>query len=224
MAIIAVFGALQAILSLLPFSITVGVSGQITLGLVGGSLIGILFGPLTGGLAVFIGSLAGGFLNPAGAIFGILSPVPPFLGAVAGGCVRIKKAYLSGVIILGSLLVFYANPVGMELLIYPFLSIAALLIAFSPLGYFAGSALKTNNTKIKRIFGIAIAAFIGVLADHMAGSALAIWYLPPIGAEAWLAITFVYPVERILAATLVTITAFPVFIAIERAKLTDLVN
>ncbi|MEM2111047.1 MAG: hypothetical protein QXX08_04110, partial [Candidatus Bathyarchaeia archaeon] len=81
-ALIVVFASLQAILSIFPFTITIGVSGQITLALIGGPLIGILLGPFIGGLAVLIGSFVGLFLNPSGAIFGAFSVIPPFLGAI----------------------------------------------------------------------------------------------------------------------------------------------
>jgi predicted membrane protein len=80
-ALIAVFATLQALLSVFPFTITIGTSGQITLGVIGGPLIGILLGPFFGGAAVLVGSVVGVFLNPAGALFGFLTVVPPTVGA-----------------------------------------------------------------------------------------------------------------------------------------------
>ncbi len=220
-ALVAVFAALQAVLAVLPFTITVGVSGQITLGVVGGSLIGILLGPLTGGLAVLVGSLVGVFLNPSGAIFGILSIFPPFLGAFGAGCVKVKRGYIAGVIILVSLLVFYAHPSGREAFLYPWLHIIAMIVAFSPLAHFAGSTF-TSPTTAKPMFGIVVAAFLGVLTDHITGSALAMWYFSPnLTPEIWYSIMFVYPIERIVALILASIIAAPVYYSLRRSGLAD---
>lgn len=223
-ALIAVFAALQAILLVIPFTITIGVSAQITLGVIGGSLIGILLGPIIGGLAVLTGSLIGVSLNPAGAIFGILTPISPFFGAVAAGCVKIRKGYLAGVVILGCLLVFYAHPFGRQAFIYSWLHIIAMIIAFSPLAYKAGSTFSSVRPA-GLAFGIAIAAFIGVMTDHIAGSAVAIWYLSPIlTPQQWYLAMPIYPVERIVATILTTMIATPVWYSLRKAGFTDLLK
>jgi len=223
-ASIAVFAALQALLAVLPFSITIGVSGQITLGIIGGSLIGILLGPVIGGLAVLIGSFVGVALNPAGALFGMLSPISPFLGAVGAGCVKIKRGYIAGAVILASLLTFYAHPYGREAFVYTWLHIVAMIVAFSPLGWIAGSTFNSAKTA-KPIFGIAMAAFVGVMTDHVAGSALAIWYISPaLTPEIWFSAIPVYPVERILAIVLTTLITAPVYYTLREAGLSDLLK
>lgn len=223
-ASIAIFAALQALLAVLPFTITIGVSGQITLGIIGGSLIGILLGPITGGLAVLVGSFVGVALNPGGALFGILTPIAPFLGAVGAGCVKIKKGYVAGALILASVLIFYTNPAGLEAIAYTWLHIVAMIVAFSPIALVAGSAF--NSPRIaKPLFGIAVAAFVGVLADHIAGSALAIWYFSPsLTAGIWFSAMPIYPIERITAVVLTTLIATPVYHTLRRAGLSDLIN
>ena len=220
-ALIAVFAALQALFALIPYAIPVGVSGQITLGIVGGSLIGILLGPITGGLAALIGSFVGVLVNPAGAIFGILTIFPPTAAAIGAGCVRSRRGYVAGAIILASLLVFYAHPYGGELLAYPWLSIIAMIVAFSPLSFIAGSGFKlSGGTKL--VFGIVIAAFVGTLADKMVGDAIAIWYFSPsIPPSVWYSIMYVYPIERILATFLISVIALPVYLGLKRANLID---
>ncbi len=109
-ALVSVFAALQAVLSTLPYTISIGVSGQITLGVVGVPIIGILLGPYLGGLGVLIGSAIGMFTNPAGAIFGVFSVLPPTIGAISAGFCMQRKSYVSGAIILASILIFYAHP------------------------------------------------------------------------------------------------------------------
>ncbi len=221
LALIAVLGALQALLSSFPLTITIGVSGQITLGVVGGPLIGILLGPI-GGLAALIGSLTGILINPAGAIFGFLTVIPPFFGAVAAGFIKIKKGYLAGAMILLSLLVFYAHPFGREAFMFPWLHIVAMIITFSPLAQKAGSTF--NSPELTRpILGIATAAFVGVLADHIIGAAIGIWYFSPILTPlVWHSIMLVYPVERIVALVLTSLIAVPVYSSLRIARLIDL--
>ncbi len=221
-ALIAVFAALQALLSVFPFTITIGVSGQITLGVIGGPLIGILLGPITGGLSVLIGSLAGVFLNPAGAIFGVLTIIPPFFGAVGAGCVKIKRGYIAGAIILASLLIFYAHPYGREVLIYPWLHIIAMIVAFSPLAHLAGSTFDSTQP-VKPILGIVVASFVGVFTDHITGSALGIWYFS-LRPEIWYFIMPIYPIERIVALVLTSVITVPVYSSLRKAKLIDLLK
>ena len=223
-ALVGVFAALQVVLSVLPFTITIGVSGQITLGVIGGSLIGILLGPLLGGVAVLVGSLVGVFLNPAGAIFGFLSVLPPFLGAFSAGCVKIKRGYVAGAVILVSILAFYAHPFGREVLIYPWLHIVAMIVAFSPIAYLAGSTFAASKPA-RPIFGVVIAAFVGVLADHISGSAIAMWYFSPsLVPEIWYSIMPIYPIERIVAIILVAVIATPVFYSLRKAGYADLLD
>ena len=221
-AFITVFAALQAVLSTLPFTITVGVEGQITLGLIGGTLIGVLLGPLMGGLAVLIGSFIGVFLNPAGAILGIFTVIPPFLGSVGAGCVKIKKGYVAGGIMLAALLMFYAHPVGREVLAYPWFYVVGMIVAFSPLAYLAGSSFGSEKLA-KPVFGIVTASFVGVLADGMAGSGIAMLYFSGLLPEIWLSIMFVYPVERIVAMVITSLVAIPVYYSLKKSGLAEFI-
>jgi len=223
-ALTAVFAAFQALLSVFPFTLTVGVSGQITLGVIGGPLIGILLGPVVGSLATLIGSVVGVFLNPGGALFGVFTIIPPFLGAFATGCVKAKRGFVAGAVMLGSLLVFYAHPFGREAYLYPWLHIIAIIVAFSPLAYFAASTFSSSRI-VKPVFGIIIAVFIGILTDHISGSALAIWYFSPsLTAPIWNSILFIYPIERLVAVGLASAIAVPVYSSLKRARLVDFQN
>ncbi|MEM2912096.1 MAG: hypothetical protein QXM52_05010 [Candidatus Bathyarchaeia archaeon] len=221
LALIVVFAALQAILAVFPFTLTVGVSGQITLGVIGGPLIGILLGSINGGLATLIGALIGTFVNPAGAIFGVLTVIPPLVGAVSAGCVKAKKAYIAGAVMLIALLIFYAHPYGREAYLYPWLHIIAIIVAFSPIASFAG-ALFDSQKPSRLLFGVVVASFIGVMADHIVGSALGIWYFSPIlTPEIWYAIMLVYPIERAVAVALASAIASPVYYSLKRAGMLD---
>ncbi len=214
-ALIAVFGALQAVLSWIPYSIPLGVSGSITFGLIGGTLIGILLGPATGGLAVLIGSYVTTFLNPAAAIFGLFSPIPAFLGAVSAGSVKIRRGYIAGALILVSVLIFYSQPTGREVFLFPWLSIVAMVAVFSPLAHMAASGFRSAEP-FKQTLAIALSALAGVMADHASGSAMAVWYFS-IPSQVWVSVIPIYPIERIIALVIVTLIAGPVYYSLKRS-------
>ncbi len=223
-ALVAVFAALQALLGVFPFTIAIGTSGQITLGVIGGPLFGLLLGPTFGGLAVLLGSLVGVFLNPGGALFGILTVIPPSLAAFSAGCIKKKKGYVAGAVILLSILVFYAHPFGQEAFAYTWLHIVAMIIAFSPLAHVAGSTFDSSGTR-RPMLGIGIGTFVGLMTDHIAGSALAIWYFSPaLTPEIWFATMPIYPVERIVAFALTMVIAVPVYYGVRRAGLAELLK
>ncbi len=220
-SIVAVLAALHAIVSLLPFTLTIGVSGQITLGVITGPLIGLLAGPMLGGTAVLIGSLIGGFLNPAGAIFGLATFIPPTAGAIGAGLVRSARGYLASLIIVLSVLVFYAHPFGREVLFYPWLHLGAAALAALPLSKRLRDGF--GSTSLKKVTPVFLmAAFVGTLTDHAVGSAMGIWYFSSfIGPEIWRAIAFIYPVERVVATLLCTLVGAPLY---QRLKVTGLLD
>ena len=219
-ALIAVFATLQALLSVFPFTITIGTSGQITLGVIGGPLVGILLGPFFGGAAVLVGSVVGVFLNPAGALFGFLTVVPPTVGAFAAGWTRLRRGYFAGATILVFLLIFYANPVGREAFTYTWFHMIAMIVAFSSIVYVEKPTFDSYDTR-RSIAGITIAALVGVLSDHIAGSAIAAWYFPPFPPAIWYSVMFIYPVERIVAFLLTTLIAVPLYYSIKRSGLAE---
>lgn len=221
-ALTAIFASLQAVLSWFPYSITVGVSGQITLGAIGAPLIGIILGPLLGGLAVLIGSLVGVFLNPGGAIFGVLSVFPPTLGALGAGCIMHKRGYIPGTVILASLLAFYAHPFGREVPLFPFLHIIAMIAAFvfsTRLAIWTSQPLDTRKLSL----AIPVAAFVGTLTDSMFGNGLAIWYFnPALTPEIWMFLLPIYPIERIAIVILASILGVPLYYSLQKAGLLNL--
>ena len=205
--------------TVIPFTIAIGVSGNITMGVMTAPLIGFLLGPITGGISVFVGSLIGLFLNPSGAIFGPLTALPPALGAAASGCIRMKRGYVPGMIILLSVAAFYAHPFGRAALFYPWLQIIAMILAFSPIAGLAASYFTTSELK-KITFAVAVAALVGTLTDHAFGSALGIWYynLPT---AIWNTIMYVYPIERVVTTAIVTIIGAPVYQRLRSSGIMD---
>jgi len=218
-ALVSVFAALQAVLSSLPYTISIGVSGQITLGVIGVPIIGILLGPYLGGFAVLIGSTIGTYTNTAGASFGPFSVLPPTIGALGAGFCMQKKSYVAGVMILVSILVFYAHSYGREAFLYPWLHMVAMVAAF----LFSAVTARWSSvlSDVKRIGAIIpLFIFIGTLTDHISGSALAIWYLNPIlTPEIWNLVMFVYPLERVAVVILASLITVPLYYALQKAGL-----
>jgi hypothetical protein len=222
-ALIVVFASLQAVLSILPFTITIGISGKITLGLIGGPLTGVLLGPIIGGLAALIGSLIGMFLDPSGAIFGVFSAVPSLLGAITAGFVKIKKGYLAGALILLFLAIFYAHPFGRESYMYPWLHVFAAIVAFSPLASIRSSIFRSSKiAQFMSTSSIITSVFVGVLSDHIAGSSIAIWYFSPyLTPEIWNFTMYIYPIERAIATILTFIIVVPIYYGLKRAGIIE---
>ena len=216
---IAIFAAIQAVVTVIPFSIAIGVSGSITLGVVTAPLIGLLLGPLTGGFSVLVGALIGLFLNPAGAIFGILTPLPAALGALAAGFIRKGRGYVPAMIILLCVGAFYLHPFGRAAMFYPWLNVIAMILAFSPVADLAANYFASNGLK-KITFAVAIAGFVGTMTDHTFGSALAIWYynLP---ADIWNLVMYIYPVERIITVAIVTVVGTAVYYRLKLSGMLD---
>ncbi|MFA5364218.1 MAG: ECF transporter S component [Candidatus Bathyarchaeia archaeon] len=221
-ALIAVFAALHTILSSLPFTITIGVSGSITLGVVSAPLIGIILGPISGGISVLIGSVIGMFINPSGAVFGFLSFLPATIGALSAGFMITKRGYISAAMLTTAILAFYAHPYGREAIVYPFMHIIAVVVALLFSTKLAVWSTDLSNIK-KLSIGIPIAAFVGTLSDHIVGSSLAIWMFD-LQAEIWNSIIFIYPVERIVAVVLTVAIALPLYYSLRRSGIFNLIK
>lgn len=215
-ALIAVFAALHAVLSSLPYSIPVGVQGaSITLGVVSAPLIGIILGPISGGISVLIGSIIAMFLNPAGAFFGPFSFLPATVGAFSAGFLLTKRGYISAAMLIAAIVAFYAHPIGLEVIMFPFLHIIAFIAALIFSTPLAVWSTELSNTK-KLGLGITIAAFVGTLTDNMVGNSMAIWEFN-LDASIWNAALFIYPVERIVAVILVVVIAVPLYYSLRKS-------
>jgi hypothetical protein len=222
-ALIAVFAAFHTVLSSLPYTIAIGVSGgSITLGVISAPLVGIILGPFSGGLAVLIGSIIGIFINPAGAIFGALSFLPATIGAFSAGFTITKRGYISAAMILAALLLFFSHPFGREAMIYPFMHIIAVIIALLFSTRLAVWSTEMSNLK-KLGLGIPIAAFVGTLTDHIFGSSLAIWTFD-LPAAVWNSIIFIYPIERIVAIIITSAIALPLYYSLKKSGIFSLIK
>ncbi|MCW4034417.1 MAG: hypothetical protein NWF03_03550 [Candidatus Bathyarchaeota archaeon] len=221
-ALIAVFAALHTVLSTLPYTITIGISGSITLGVVSAPLLGIILGPISGGIAAMIGSIIAMFTNPAGAIMGAASFIPATVGAISTGFVIKKRGYISAALLAVGILAFYLQPSAGQMLEYPFMHIIALAVALIFSTKLAmWDAELSDLTKLS--LAIPIAAFVGTLTDHIIGTSIAAW-MYDLGPSVFTPVLFVYPVERIIAVIIATAIAIPLYYSLKRSGIFDLIK
>ncbi len=227
-ALTGVFGALQFVMTAVPYSIAIGgTGGALTIGLISAPLIGFILGPIYGTLAVLIGSLLGMLVNPAAQIMGLLTALAPTAGALCAGAIRVKKGYVVPIVFSVAIIAFLVGPIGTLAFSFLWLHVVALLLSFVfVLPVTSRVLVRAIETPSKSgIMGpivVCIVALIAVLGDHIVGSAIGGYYFHYVlafdantVADWFTAILFIYPVERILASLLCVALTYSVFIALE---------
>ena len=184
-ALVGVFAALFAVVSRLPGIPIVGLpigAGKIELTAVLAPIVGIILGPWLGALTTFIGDFIA-WIIPKTTFFGLLMlPTDPIAAMVAGALVRRERTAnwkVSAAILLALNLLWYATPPGMEVIYYPFLHLGALaliLLCRRKIAEFVSSGARE-----KLGYGVTVASFSGVMANHMAGNLIFIasvgWFI-----------------------------------------------
>jgi len=194
-AVIAVWAALIAVVTLVPAFPMIGTGATFSVSAALVPLAGILFGPIPGAICAAIGAFIGQLIAPHTVFFGPLSFLIPTLNALCAGFAMRKRWYVPlGVIVILSL-VWFAFPLGRSVWFTPL--IWTLGIVASLVGWFAGSDWLSSNNRAKLFAGVFLAAMCGTIVDHNFGSlwALIMFKLPR---EVWLAVLPLAPVERTL--------------------------
>ena len=232
-ALIAVFSALYSVIRLIPMGPMIGLSTTFSVADCLAPVYGIVLGPFTGGASIIVGTfLSMAFGKPV--TFMGLDFLPAFVNAVAIGFL-IRKKWIPAIILNVALLaVFIANPlttqffnipIGGSTITVPFywLHIVALAVLISPLGYKAGSWVKT----LKPVYltaGVAILAFIGTMMQHLTGNILTevvrtqilgITTPDALRTIIWPGAFIVYPWERLTLVILAVIVGVPLVKALK---------
>ncbi|MEM1562771.1 MAG: ECF transporter S component [Candidatus Bathyarchaeia archaeon] len=171
-ALIAIFSALQLVISRLPGIPVYGVSGaKIEPQLILMPVMGIILGPWIGGLAAFIGNFIA-WLIPSTTLFGMLMlPTVPIGTIVCGALSREggKSDWKLASVILTLLnILWYISPPGLLVPYYPLLHLLAL--AFILLLRDKIQSYIRSDVKRKFAIGATIASFSGMMANHMTGN------------------------------------------------------
>ncbi len=232
-AAIAIFAALYSVIRLIPMGPMIGFSASFSVSDALAPIYGIILGPYLGGASVLLGTfLAMAMGKPM--IFMGLDFLPAFVNVVAIGFL-IRKKWIPAILLnLVLLAIFVVNPLttrffdvtfGSSSIAVPFfwLHIVALIVLISPLGYKAGSWVKSLKPVFLTI-GVATLAFAGTLMQHLTGNILTevvsvqfTGVLTPetLTAVVWPAAFVLYPWERIALVVLSIIIGVPLVKALK---------
>ncbi|MBU7017738.1 MAG: hypothetical protein HXS44_09525 [Theionarchaea archaeon] len=121
-----VMAAVMAVAAFIPVTVVAGVGKVISAAVMLEPLIGVILGPVLGMYAAAAGAFAGQILAPQGAIFGLLTFIPPTVGATAAGMVAHKR-WKAGSLVMGAvILLWYSTSIGRQLYYYPYMPLLFL--------------------------------------------------------------------------------------------------
>lgn len=221
----ATFAAVYAILKFVPISVWIGGTGRVfTATEFVAPLLGIMLGPYAGTVAGVVGTFLSISFTGRMNFFG-LDFLPVSMNALVLGFLIRRKPLYSLLLYSALLVLFFLHPSTLHFVSVPFtngavsvpfiwLHIAAWVLLLSPLSRKSADWI-IGGTVAKTTAAAFILTFIGTTAQHLTGTLLfASMATPLMGITPetlgirWLAVFYVYPVERlvvILAAIVVTV-------------------
>jgi len=203
-ALTACSAALYAVLGSLPISPIIGLPGKaITAAAIAAPIIGIILGPYVGTLSTILGGIIGFFA-------GSFSPPSLFAGvftALCAGMLCAGRRILCIIIYLSLLLCFGFYPSVGPVWLHPpvmWFQILGLLMLASPLQSMAVKNLNAKNN-LNLLSALFITSLTSTLMGQIAGSLtfeMLSWptLIPKVDVwkTIWQAVTFLYPLERII--------------------------
>ncbi|MGB9023419.1 MAG: hypothetical protein WCC94_08295 [Candidatus Bathyarchaeia archaeon] len=235
----AAFAAVYGTFRLFPILVLIGGSGRVfsTTEFIA-PLLGVVLGPYAGPVAAVVGTFLGIMITGRTNFFG-LDFLAPMMNALVLGLLMRRKWLLSVLIYSALLALFFVHPSTLHFVSVPFLNgttefpfiwlhIVVWVLLVSPLGRRPVEWI-SGATRWKAIVSACLLALIGTMTQHLTGTLIfASMAVPLMGltpqslAKAWLAIFYVYPIERLVvvlpAATLVT------FAVVKALKATGLLH
>jgi len=221
-ALMGVFAALYAVLSLVSLFPIIGAAGKfITLATIMAPLTGILLGPYMGAGAVSIGGFVWA-LSQTGA-FGIFSFVPGAISALGSGLLYRGKQMQSAVLYAALLLpmAFYYT-IG-PLWLYPYFlwfQLIGFIVLASPLTPLASNLTRKNHNVTGLSLGVGTISLVSTLTGQIAGSFMTELFLWPTNPQIeywralWQPLTFIYPAERLIIVMFATLVGVPLIKAV----------
>jgi hypothetical protein len=202
LALTITFTALYVVFGFIKISPIIGLPSQaITAAAIIAPLMGILLGPYVGTLSTLFGGIIGFFFGS----FSLPSFVSGSAAALIAGLVRVRKRFISVIVysLLFFLLFFY--PIIGPIWLFPMVSwfqILGFIILASPLQTVAARNLDSGGNS-RLLWAFFLVCLASTLAGQIAGSlTLAVMLIPDVAywTATWEAVTFIYPVERVLIA------------------------
>jgi len=211
------FASLYAILQFLPLFPVFGAPGRfITAGNIIAPIIGLALGPIIGALSTLIGGLVSCLITGYGT-FGPLSPLPAVSSSLYAGLIKYKKLELCIIFYIIGLIVFAFYPNVGPIWIFPFfiwMHIIGLVLTILMRKFLKSFDLNKPERQIKWIITLMVSS---TLFGHLTGCFLfELMYYPAIINSIkswkllWETLTFIYPIERLIIASLASIICLPV--------------
>jgi uncharacterized membrane protein len=212
-AVIAVWAALIAVVTLVPAFPMIGTGATFSVSAALVPLAGIFFGPVPGAICAAIGAFIGQLIAPHTVFFGPLSFLIPTLNALCAGFAMQKKWYVPLAVTVFFSAAWFIFPLGRTAWFEPLiwsLGVIACLV-----GWFVASDWLGSENRTKIFAGVFLAALAGTIVDHSFGStwALIMFQLPR---EIWLAVLGLAPVERALFSLGAAIIGTPLLIGLPK--------
>jgi predicted membrane protein len=223
LALICVFAALYAVLSVVSlFSIIGDVGKSIALSSFLAPFIGMMLGPYIGVVTVSIGGFLGWSVTQTGT-FSFLSFMPGAFSALSSGLLFKRRRALSLVLYMFLFLPMAFYPTIGPVWLYPavlWFQLIGLVVLASPLASVAVSFVQ-NNDLAKLSLGVGVISFVSTMTGQIAGSLMfeatrwpIIYPQVEFWRDAlWLPLTFAYPLERII----ITFLAMTVGVALVKS-------
>ena len=218
-ALTGIFGAFHLVLTFIPYSVLGMGGGFLTWGMVSAPIVGFLLGPFYGTIAVFAGSIIGTGIFNLGGILGPIVPIlAPTAGAFAAGALRTGRVRELFVVFLVAIVLYIIGPIGIPALIFIWLhmiTFGIIIILLVPKIYqmLKESVTFERGRNLKLMpFAVWLFSFIALMTDHIVGNTATVFYFHYFGAMDvptlvgfWLPITFVYPIERLVASLILAL-------------------
>ena len=215
-AVIAVWAALIAVVTIVPAFPIIGTGATFSVASALVPLAGIFFGPVAGALCAAIGAFIGQLIAPHTVFFGPLSFLIPTLGAMSAGFAMRKRWYVPLAITVFFSIVWYLIPLGRGAWFQPAIWLMGILACL--IGWFVANDWIGSDNRGKMFVGVFLAAMAGTIVDHAFGSTWALiqFQLP---AEIWLGALALAPIERTLFSLGAAIIGTPLLIGLPKIGL-----
>ena len=230
-ALTAIFAAFHLVLTFIPFTVLGMGGGALTWGMISAGIVGFLLGPFFGTISVLIGSLIGAGIFNLGGILGPIVPViAPSAGAFAAGALRTGRVRELFLIFLIACILFLIGPIGtlaftivelgpleipVSFIWLHLVTLAIIAVLLIPrLAKKLSNAVSFERDRDIKLMPIAVLifSFIALMTDHIVGNTSSVLWLHyvalfdvPTLVGWWTPITFVYPIERLLATVILTV-------------------
>ncbi|MHA1963044.1 MAG: hypothetical protein ACXACG_16370 [Candidatus Thorarchaeota archaeon] len=218
-ALTGIFGAFHLVLTFIPYSVLGMGGGFLTWGMVSAPIVGFLLGPFYGTIAVLAGSLIGTGIFNLGGILGPIVPVlAPTAGAFAAGALRTGRVRELFVVFLIAIIGYIVGPIGIQAFTFIWLHlitffIIVILLVPKVYGRLRESVTFDQGRNLALMpVAIFLFSFIALLTDHIVGNTATVYFFHYFGGMDaptlvgyWLPITFVYPIERLVAAVILAL-------------------